>query len=110
MPFNTLQDLVTTVEGLETSVDTLQTKVDEQKSFSTISVQGQTSVVADGASDTLTLVAGTNVSITTDATTDTINIGTPEQTGPITFNHSKNVMFNTNVNVSKNLLASSGGY
>ena len=42
--------------------------------FKTIAVAGQTSVVADSATDTLTLVAGTNVTITTDATTDTITI------------------------------------
>jgi hypothetical protein len=43
-------------------------------SFKTISVSGQDSVVADSSTDTLTLVAGTNVSITTDATTDSITI------------------------------------
>lgn len=43
-------------------------------SFKTITVSGQSNVVADSSADTLTLVAGTNVSITTDATTDTITI------------------------------------
>ena len=43
-------------------------------SFKTIVVAGQSSVVADSATDTLTLVAGTNVTITTNATTDTITI------------------------------------
>jgi len=43
-------------------------------SFSTITVAGQTNVVADSASDTLTIVAGDNIVITTDATTDTITI------------------------------------
>jgi hypothetical protein len=43
-------------------------------SFSTITVAGQSNVVADSASDTLTLVAGSNVTLTTDATTDTITI------------------------------------
>jgi hypothetical protein len=42
--------------------------------FSTISVSGQSNVVADSSTDTLTLVAGTNVSITTDATSDSITI------------------------------------
>ena len=42
--------------------------------FKTIAVAGQSSVVADSDSDTLTLVAGTNVTITTNATTDTITI------------------------------------
>jgi hypothetical protein len=43
-------------------------------SFKTISVTGQDSVVADSSTDTLSLVAGTNVSITTDATADSITI------------------------------------
>lgn len=42
--------------------------------FKTIAVSGQSSVVADSTTDTLTLVAGTNVTITTDAATDTITI------------------------------------
>ena len=43
-------------------------------SFATIAVAGQSNVVADSATDTLTLVAGSNVTITTNATTDTITI------------------------------------
>jgi hypothetical protein len=43
-------------------------------SFKTISVTGQSSVVADSSTDTLSLVAGTNVSITTDAIADSITI------------------------------------
>jgi hypothetical protein len=42
--------------------------------FSTIAVAGQSNVVADSATDTLTLIAGTNVTITTNATTDAITI------------------------------------
>jgi hypothetical protein len=43
-------------------------------SFKTISIAGQSNVVADGASDTLTIVAGSNITLTTDAVTDTITI------------------------------------
>jgi hypothetical protein len=43
-------------------------------SFATIVVAGQSNVVADSATDTLTLVAGTGVTITTDASTDTVTI------------------------------------
>jgi plastocyanin len=43
-------------------------------SFATIAVAGQSSVIADSATDTLTLVAGSNITITTNATTDTITI------------------------------------
>ena len=42
--------------------------------FTTIAVSGQSNVVADSASDTLTLAAGSNVTITTNATTDTVTI------------------------------------
>lgn len=42
--------------------------------FSTISVSGQTDVVADTSSDTITFIAGSNVTLTTDAVNDTITI------------------------------------
>lgn len=41
-------------------------------SFKTIAVSGQSNVVADSSTDTLTYVAGSNMTITTDASTDTI--------------------------------------
>ena len=44
------------------------------ETFKTIAVSGQNSVVADGATDTLTLAAGSNVTITTNDSTDTITI------------------------------------
>lgn len=50
------------------------TNTGDQNLFSTIAVSGQSDVVADSASDTLTLVAGSNVTITTNAGTDTITI------------------------------------
>lgn len=50
------------------------TNTGDQNLFSTIAVSGQSNVVADSTSDTLTLVAGTNITITTDASTDTITI------------------------------------
>jgi hypothetical protein len=45
-----------------------------QNAFSNVAVSGQTTVAADTKTDTLTLVAGTNITLTTDATTDTITI------------------------------------
>jgi plastocyanin len=54
-------------------------------SFSTIAVAGQTSVVADSATDTLTLVAGTGISITTVAGTDTITITSTASGGASAF-------------------------
>jgi len=50
------------------------TNTGDQNLFSTIAVSGQSNVVADSTSDTLTLVAGSNVTITTDASTDSITI------------------------------------
>lgn len=42
--------------------------------FSTIAVAGQSNVVADSTTDTLTIVAGTNITITTNPSTDSITI------------------------------------
>lgn len=42
--------------------------------FGTIAVSGQSDVIADSSTDTLTLVAGSNITITTNATTDEITI------------------------------------
>jgi plastocyanin len=49
--------------------------------FTTISVAGQSDVVADTTSDTLTLVAGTGISITTTAGSDTISIASTVSAG-----------------------------
>ena len=56
----------TTVDG--------EITINGSNTFSTIAVAGQSNVVADSGTDSLTLVAGTNVTITTDASTDTITI------------------------------------
>ena len=45
-----------------------------QNLFDKIAVSGQSNVVADTATDTLTLVAGTNVTITTDDSADSVTI------------------------------------
>jgi len=45
-----------------------------QDAFSNVAVAGQTTVAADSATDTLTLVAGTNVTITTDDSADSVTI------------------------------------
>jgi hypothetical protein len=44
--------------------------------FGTVAVPSGTNPVADSTSDTLTLVAGTNITITGDATADTVTIAT----------------------------------
>jgi len=50
------------------------TNTGDQNVFTTIAVSGQSNVVADGTSDTLTLIAGANITITTNATNDEITI------------------------------------
>lgn len=50
------------------------TNTGDQNIFQTISVSGQSDVVADSTTDTLTLVAGTNITLTTNASTNTITI------------------------------------
>ena len=55
-----------------------------QNAFSNVAVTGQDTVAADGKTDTLNLAAGTGITITTDATTDTVTI-TSSVTAPNTF-------------------------
>jgi hypothetical protein len=51
-------------------------------SFSNVFISGQSPVQADSISDTLTLVGGTGISITANASLDTITIATVSTTGP----------------------------
>ena len=53
-------------------------------SFKTIAVSGQSDVVADSATDTLTYVAGANMTITTDASSDTITFASGSSGSSIT--------------------------
>lgn len=66
----------------------------DQSIFSTIAVSGQSNVVADTTSDTLTLVAGTNVTITTNATTDEITISASGGGGGSPWGSNTQVQFN----------------
>lgn len=50
------------------------TNTGDQNTFAIVSVSGQSNVVADQSADTLTLVAGTGIAITTDATADSVTI------------------------------------
>lgn len=76
----TLGIATTSLAGVMSSAD--KVKLDgvatgaqvNQNTFGTVSVSGQSDVVADSVSDTLTLVAGTNVTITTNVATDAITI------------------------------------
>lgn len=62
------------------------TNTGDQALFQTIAVSGQSNVVADTTTDTLTLVAGTGTSITTNASTDAITFTNtaPDQTVALT--------------------------
>lgn len=53
--------------------------------FQTISVAGQSNVVADSSTDTLTLVAGTNIVITTDASNDSVTISASAGASTLSF-------------------------
>lgn len=46
-----------------------------QNAFSNVAVAGQTTVAADSKTDTLNLAEGSNIQITTNASTDTVTIG-----------------------------------
>ena len=52
------------------------TNTGDQNVFATIVVSGQSDVVADSTTDTLTLAAGTGIVITTNAGTDTVTVAT----------------------------------
>ena len=51
------------------------------EAFKTFAVSGQSSIVADGPTDTLTVAAGNNISLTTDAATDTLTISSTGGSG-----------------------------
>ena len=54
-----------------------------QNLFETIAVSGQSNIVADGVTDTLTFAAGSGIQLTTNASTDTLTI-TSTATGSVT--------------------------
>jgi len=49
-----------------------------QNAFSTIAVSGQSNVAADSATDTLNIAAGSNVTVTTNAGSDTVTISSTD--------------------------------
>lgn len=59
---------------MKTTLNLAGTNTGDQNVFATFAVAGQSNVVADSTSDTLTLVAGSNITITTNASTDSITI------------------------------------
>lgn len=83
MAVNTIKGRITASTGdpedlTATQVRTIINVADgaevNQNTFSTVAVSGQSDVVADSKTDTLTFVAGTNITITTDAGADSVTI------------------------------------
>lgn len=72
---------LTTDAGTDTVTITSTATGSVTEAFKTIAVSGQNDVVADGATDTLTLAAGNNITLTTDDTTDTITIASTASGG-----------------------------
>ena len=58
----------------EAAIDAKIKNVENQNAFSKVAVSGKTTIEADSATDTLTFAAGSNISITTDASNDKITI------------------------------------
>jgi hypothetical protein len=90
-----------------TSTDPIITNTDlgsSQAIFKNVAVSGQSTVVADSNNDTLTFEAGSNVTITTNASTDTITIASTDTN--TTYD-----LTNTSISggSSINLVPSSGG-
>lgn len=63
-------------DGIGTSTDAegALTITNTANAFSTVAITGQDSIVAETISDTLNIVAGTNIILETDASTDTVTI------------------------------------
>jgi plastocyanin len=76
---------ITTNAGTDTVTITNSSPNISQSVFTTIAVSGQSNVVADGTTDTLTLAAGTGIAITTDAGTDTVTITSTASGGATAF-------------------------
>jgi len=75
---------ITLTTDATTDTLTITNSATGANAFGNVAVATQTTVAADGTNDTLTLVAGTGVTITTDATADSITI-TNSVTAPNSF-------------------------
>jgi len=71
---NTETNITATYQDSDGTIDLVAGGGTVTEAFKTISVSGQSDVVADGATDTLTFTAGANITLTTDASSDAITI------------------------------------
>lgn len=90
------------------------TNTGDQNTFSTIAVSGQSNVVADSTGDTLTLVAGSNITITTNAGGDSITIaasggGGGDVASDVIWDAKGDLAVGTGSNTAANLAVGSNG-
>jgi hypothetical protein len=76
---------ITITTNATTDTITITNSQTAQNVFSTVAVTGQTDVVAESSTDTLTLAAGTGISIATNAETDTVTITSTVVAGATAF-------------------------
>ncbi len=82
------------------------TNTGDQNLFSTISVSGQSDVVADTTSDTLTLVAGTGITLTTNAGSDSITVTNSAGSGATVLLDTQTASTSTTLNFNSSLITS----
>jgi hypothetical protein len=75
---------ITLTTDATTDTLTITNSATGANAFGNVAVAGQSTVAADSTNDTLTLTAGTGITLTTDASTDTVTI-TNSVTAPNTF-------------------------
>ena len=86
------------------------TNTGDQSLFSTIAVSGQSDVVADTTGDTLTLVAGSNITITTNATTDSITIASNSVSTDAIWDAKGDLAVGTGANTAQKLTVGTNGH
>jgi hypothetical protein len=70
-----------------------QNDLDVQNIFQKIAVSGQTTIEADATNDTVTFDAGTGITLTTNATTDTLSVTVNEDELPVTAGMSSTINY-----------------